>query len=244
MFETYTRKPFEVRAVQVNMDNAEEIAAACRGRVEKMAYKIMGVRTMLPCVKVPGQGARKHEESSAPLNHWVVEMRGSWRVYKPFQFDAEFEKTTESPSSFIQLNGTLEETQEIEAEIPVEWVKGDWARVKNESSVNFGRAGTVESVDAEVITVYFADIEKTYACKRDDLERLHGTHSEEKMDWSEIKENETWVRVKNPISEQVGWVGFVQEADLENELVRVRFPDHNISISYMIGELEKHKHLV
>lgn len=90
--EKYDRKPFSVEAVQVRFDNVNEVAAWCKGEVIIQKTKMLGVETDVPAIRVAGQGDNRGKSFVASLGCYVVELKGSFRVYKPAQFDASFEK--------------------------------------------------------------------------------------------------------------------------------------------------------
>lgn len=86
----FSRRPFDVNAVQVTLDNIDELTEWCKGRKDQAPTKMMGTETMLPCIKLPGQGANKKQEFTANIGSWIVEFKGNFRVYKPVQFRATF----------------------------------------------------------------------------------------------------------------------------------------------------------
>lgn len=90
----FTRKPFPVNAVQVGLDNVHELADWCGGKVEMKATKMMGTTTDLPVIILEGQGENRGKVFEAALGCWVVELKGSFRVYKPAQFEASFDEYT------------------------------------------------------------------------------------------------------------------------------------------------------
>ena len=90
--EEYDRKTFTVRTVQLNLENYQEVAEWCKGTIEMVPTKMMGTETLLPCVKVRGQGDNKNKDSVATLGCYMVELKGSFRVYKPAQFHSAFDK--------------------------------------------------------------------------------------------------------------------------------------------------------
>lgn len=94
--EKYDRKPFSVDAVQVKFDNVHEVAKWCKGTVIKQKTKMLGVETEVPAVRVEGQGDNRGKSFIASLGCYVVELKGSFRVYKPAQFDSSFEKRQET----------------------------------------------------------------------------------------------------------------------------------------------------
>lgn len=91
-YEEATRKPFSVVAVKVTMNNLVEIADWCRGEVSTAVVRLLGSDTELSCVQVPGNGTQKGEYVSAVVGMWVVENRGSFRVYRQDQYSASFDR--------------------------------------------------------------------------------------------------------------------------------------------------------
>jgi hypothetical protein len=89
----YNRKPFSVMAVQVAFDNVEEVATWCKGTVIKQKAKMLGIETDVPAIRVEGQGENRGKDFVATLGCYVVELKGSFRVYKPAQFDSSFDET-------------------------------------------------------------------------------------------------------------------------------------------------------
>lgn len=88
----YTRKPFPVSAVQVTLQNIQEVAEWCKGTIEYRPTRMMGTTTDLPIIRLKGQGDNRGKEFEAALGCWVVELKGSFRSYKPAQFDASFDE--------------------------------------------------------------------------------------------------------------------------------------------------------
>lgn len=91
----YTRKPFPVNAVQVTLQNIEQVAEWCRGTVELVSTRMLGTSTDLPVIKIQGQGDNRGKLFTASLGCFVVEQKGSFRVYKPAQFEASFDTVPE-----------------------------------------------------------------------------------------------------------------------------------------------------
>jgi hypothetical protein len=88
--ESFTRRPFDVNAVQVTPQNAAEIAEWCGGKVGSSNYKLAGFETKLDTVLVPGNGPNKGKEVEARIGSWVVEHQGNFRVYRKKQFTESF----------------------------------------------------------------------------------------------------------------------------------------------------------
>ena len=89
--EKYDRKPFSVMAVQLNFENVMDVAEWCKGTVVKQKTKMLGVETEIPAIRVEGQGDNRGKSFVATLGCYVVELKGSFRVYKPAQFDSSFQ---------------------------------------------------------------------------------------------------------------------------------------------------------
>lgn len=93
--ETYDRKPFSVNAVQVTFENVYEVAEWCKGSVVGQNTKMLGVETQVPSIRLSGQGDDRGKAYTASLGCYVVELKGSFRVYKPAQFDSSFQAAVE-----------------------------------------------------------------------------------------------------------------------------------------------------
>jgi len=104
----YTRKPFPVGAVQVSLQNIEKVAEWCRGTIEQVSTRMLGTETFLPAIKIQGQGENRGKEFTATLGCWVVELKGSYRVYKPAQFDATFDELSPENNSVEYVNGVVD----------------------------------------------------------------------------------------------------------------------------------------
>lgn len=88
----FIRKSFTVKAVEVTFENTEEVAKWCGGKVVTVPAKILGAETELPAVRLLGQGDNRGKEFTATLGCYVVELKGSFRVYKPAAFFSAFEQ--------------------------------------------------------------------------------------------------------------------------------------------------------
>lgn len=85
------RKPFPINFEQVTLENIEEVAVWCKGTVEKREQRMLGTSVELPVIKIKGQGDQRNKFFDASLGCYVVELKGSFRVYKPAQFEASFD---------------------------------------------------------------------------------------------------------------------------------------------------------
>lgn len=93
--QEYVRKPFPVKAVEITFQNAYEVAEWCRGRVELKSTRLLGGAGKgvmdLPTVVFKGTGDNRDKEFTGGLGDFIVELRGSFRVFKKQQFKATFE---------------------------------------------------------------------------------------------------------------------------------------------------------
>lgn len=89
---TYDRKPFSVTAVELSFENINDVAQWCKGEVGTESTKILGTTTMLPIIVIAGLGDLRGKEFVARLGYFIVEMNGSFRVYKPKQFKENFKR--------------------------------------------------------------------------------------------------------------------------------------------------------
>ena len=85
------RKPFPIQFEQVTLENIHEVAAWCKGTVEMRPQRMLGTPVELPVIKIKGQGDQRNKFFDATLGCYVVELKGSFRVYKPAQFEASFD---------------------------------------------------------------------------------------------------------------------------------------------------------
>jgi hypothetical protein len=93
--QKFNRIPFVVDGVQVDLNNIEEVAEWCGGVVEQRPTRMLGTTTNLPVIKLKSNGVNGQSKVvEAMLGCWVVNLKGSFRVYKPQQFKATFEKQT------------------------------------------------------------------------------------------------------------------------------------------------------
>lgn len=108
----YVRKTFPVYAVQVTLENHEEVAQWCNGTIEMASVKILGTPTPLPAVRIKTQG--NETDVLATIGCYVVQMNQSYRVYKPAQFHSSFEASVEEDSEVVgKLNGEPEQLHSV-----------------------------------------------------------------------------------------------------------------------------------
>lgn len=110
--ENFTRRPFEVNAVQVTPQNAEEIAEWCGGKVGTIEYKLAGFKTPLNMVLVPGNGPKSGQMVEARIGSWVVERQRNFRVYRKKQFEDAFVKGGEKSSGYFSPGDLVQENDE------------------------------------------------------------------------------------------------------------------------------------
>jgi hypothetical protein len=98
----YVRKSFSVIAEEVTFENVNEVAEWCKGTVVMENTKLMGTETKLPVILLKGQGDNRGKEFKATLGCYVVELKGSFRVYKNAQFFSSFEQKVVLEEDIIQ----------------------------------------------------------------------------------------------------------------------------------------------
>lgn len=107
----YARKTFTVKAVKVNFENIKEVAEWCGGALDTQTTKMLGTKTELPVIKVKGVGENRDKEFVATLGCYVVELNGSYRVYKEQRF-FEFFELPSSKNGKVTFKNTPETEEE------------------------------------------------------------------------------------------------------------------------------------
>jgi hypothetical protein len=130
--EMYSRIPFDVQAIKITAANINDIAIWCGGHVKDVAYKVAGSKTMLPCLKMPGNGPLKGKLVTAMLNSWVVYFQGEFRFYRENSFNQAFLQKTEGG---FELR--------------------EYVMVTNRAADQFGRVGQVVGVEPDLLEIDF-----------------------------------------------------------------------------------------
>lgn len=123
----YDRRPFTVQAVEVTLTNIEQVAAWCKGTLSTVQTKLQGMNTHidLPVIHLQGQGRDKDRVFTAMIGCFVVDHRGSFRMYKPAQFREMFvEKKPPVMRSFEVKREDLERAP-IQTGIPIYEARSD-----------------------------------------------------------------------------------------------------------------------
>jgi hypothetical protein len=174
--ETYSRRPFDVNAVQVTPQNAGDVAIWCNGEVGTGQYKVMGQSVKLVVVMVPGNGPNKGKMIEAKIGSWVVELNGQFRVYREKQFREEFQKIVFSESKLVP--GNLVEV--IDPQDPYYGFQGEVEFVEQTCITIPGVGGCMyNSFDLKRIDEYS---EKTVALIADEAEANVKASSNEALD--------------------------------------------------------------
>lgn len=108
----YDRKPFSVTAVELSFENLNEVAEWCKGEISTESTKILGTSTMLPVVTIEGLGEARGKTFVARLGYFIVELNGSFRVYKPKQFKDTFERQV--PLNCVNADGFVPVSERTE----------------------------------------------------------------------------------------------------------------------------------
>lgn len=109
--QMFMSKPFEVNAVQITLENIDEVASWSGGTIEQMTVKLVGAETQLPCIRLDSRGNHRNPNFKACLGYWIVERKGNFRIYKPHQFEQAFDvRNGESP---FEVGDHVEVTNEL-----------------------------------------------------------------------------------------------------------------------------------
>jgi hypothetical protein len=108
----FTRKPFAVNAVQVTLQNIQEVAEWCNGTIEYRQTKMMNTTIDLPFIVLKGLSNTRGQDPEAAFGHWVVELKGKFRTYKPQQFETTFEEVS-TPDVEVLVDGKVEPKDEV-----------------------------------------------------------------------------------------------------------------------------------
>ena len=146
--EKFIRRPFEVRAVQVTPQNAAEVAQWCGGTVGKAKYKLLGsFDTELDTVIVPGSGVSQGKTFVAKIGSWVVELDGSFRVYRKRQMQEMFSRTHEMLSGELKPGDLVQDRDENDG------VRQGVVKYTNQTLVDYGMLGNILHDPAELIKI-------------------------------------------------------------------------------------------
>ena len=146
--ENFIRRPFDVRAVQVTPQNAAEVAQWCGGTVGKAKYKLLGsFDTELDTVVVPGSGVSQGKTFVAKIGSWVVELDGSFRVYRKRQMQEMFSRTHEMLSEGLKPGDLVQDRDENDG------VRQGVVKYTNQTLVDYGMLGNILHDPAELIKI-------------------------------------------------------------------------------------------
>lgn len=88
--QKYTRRPFEVEAVQVTPKNVEQVAEWCGGTVTLADYKLMGGIHKMGAVLLPKQGPRNNKTHTVLIGQWITKHNASFRSWSKDAFENTF----------------------------------------------------------------------------------------------------------------------------------------------------------
>ena len=92
----YSRKPFDVEAVELTPENIEEVALWCGGEVRTSDLsKSGGQEGFQQYIKVPVKRPLNDRQTRAYYSDWVVAAGGSFKVYTPKAFVSSFQRQSE-----------------------------------------------------------------------------------------------------------------------------------------------------
>lgn len=87
--EEYQRKPFTIDAVQVTLDNMQEVAEWCGGEIiiEKQHGRL------IQYIKVPVSRPMTERQTKAFVEDWVLKAGTGFKTYSKVAFPKNFEKS-------------------------------------------------------------------------------------------------------------------------------------------------------
>jgi hypothetical protein len=114
----YSRKPFDVVAVELSQENIEEVAQWCGGEVRTSDLsKSGGLEGYQQYIKVPVKRPLNDRQTRAYYGDWVVEANDSFKVYTPKAFVSSFEKQGEHMLETIdRMDANIAEEEKLELE--------------------------------------------------------------------------------------------------------------------------------
>lgn len=100
--EKYSRKPFDVEAVKVTIENIDEVAEWCKGRVtgptrveptdvEPYTHTVVDPTPSKAFIEVPVKWAFSEDQKQAKIGTWVVFANNGFKVYSDRAFTKSFE---------------------------------------------------------------------------------------------------------------------------------------------------------
>jgi hypothetical protein len=104
-FEEVTRRRRPMQAIQVSVDNAQEIADWCGGEMVMSTIRMMGSETKLPAVRLNRPSTGGKDYTTALVTMWIVEFPDRYQVFKNDQYEKLFEPAFPDKRSAI---GTLD----------------------------------------------------------------------------------------------------------------------------------------
>ena len=100
----FARKPFYVDAVQVTLDNMEEVASWCRGDVRK-AENSEGDKTLVPYIKVRVHRPLTERQTQAFAGDWILYAGTGYKVYTQKAFEKSFEVAQSDDKPLLTSEG-------------------------------------------------------------------------------------------------------------------------------------------
>lgn len=116
----YTRKSFDVDAVQVTAENMAQVSEWCGGR-------IVGEGTDEPYIKVKIHRPLSERQTRAYAGDWVLYAANGFKVYTPKAFENGFVLVDKQEADTVivgELKPELAETPEDEKDTPIENLGG------------------------------------------------------------------------------------------------------------------------
>lgn len=146
-FEKFTRRPYDVNAVQVTPENANEVADWCGGTVVLGDYKHSKFMIKLPIVKVPGNGVNKGKLVDARIGSWIIEYKGNFRVYREKQIHEDFYQNHGSDRAKFEPGDLVRELDQNDG------LKEGVVKMVNQVCVDYGMLGNYLHEPAELVKI-------------------------------------------------------------------------------------------
>jgi len=114
----YSRKPFDVEAVELSPENIDEVALWCGGEVRTSDLsKTGGQEGYQQYIKVPVKRPLNDRQTRAYYGDWVVGQDGSFKVYTPKAFTSSFQKQAEHMLETVErMDKNAEQDEKLDFE--------------------------------------------------------------------------------------------------------------------------------
>lgn len=206
--ELYSRIPFNVQVMLVELEKVHEIAEWCGGKVGMGPIKILGVDTMLPCVILDRpEGGKPY---TAMIGYYIVKHDKKFRVFRPASFLSMYQRASTIPTFKV----------------------GERVQVTSEYRTECGHIGDVKRANSKMIVVDFPDYQ-TYGKKYhpEELKIIPTIEIRPESDDVPLYAENDKVEIVDPKHSKSGSIGVVTDVSMEEDkhLYIVHFSDFGAS---------------